>query len=102
MSSYRTFLLDLIQPFRQLDVCTPGILDERDGNVQRRNLRVGALQLDAVGLELLGERFEVLDLEADMVDRAALRADDGRGRGREIERDSRQIRRHERRSRVDR
>ena len=43
-------------------------------------LRVRTIELDAVGLELLGERLEVLHFEADVIDRPALRADDRLGR----------------------
>src|SRR6266850_5638702 len=45
-----------IEAFRQLDVRAPRILDERDRDIERRDLGVRAFELDTVRLELLGER----------------------------------------------
>src|SRR5882672_10502016 len=84
-----------IEAFRQLDVRAPRILDERDRDIERRDLGVRAFGLDTVRLELLGERLEVLHLEPDVIDRPSLRPDDRIGRGREVERHSREIGRHE-------
>src|SRR5262249_33980536 len=77
--------LDLVQPVRQLDIGAPGVFDEGDIHIERRpRLTVRPFELDAVGLELLRERFEVLHLETDVVDRPSLRADDGVGGWREV------------------
>src|SRR4029450_10802385 len=62
-ASRRDALLNLVQPFGQLDVRAPGILDERDRDVEGGDLAIGDIELDAVGFELLGERLEILDLE---------------------------------------
>jgi hypothetical protein len=68
-------LLDVDEPFRHFDIRSPGIFDERDRDAKLRHLGVGAIQFDALGFELLRERLEVFDLEADMIDRSAGRAD---------------------------
>src|SRR5215468_11119584 len=79
------FLFDVGEPFRHLDVRPPRILDERDRDAELRHLRIGTIELDAVGLELLRKRLEVLDLEADVIDRPARGADRWRWRRREVE-----------------
>src|SRR5262249_43952837 len=73
--TWNLVLLDCPKPFRHLDVRSPGIFDERDGDPEFRHFRVGTIELDAVGFELLRERLEVLHLEADVIQRAAGRAD---------------------------
>src|SRR6266566_1898398 len=47
--------------------------------------------IDHIGFELPGERLEVLDLEADVIDRAARGADRWRRRRREVEEHARQL-----------
>src|SRR6267143_7023701 len=87
---------NLVQSLGQLDVGAPRILDEGDGDAERVNFGIRALQLDALCLQLLAELLEVLHFEADVIDRAALRPDDWLCRRREIQRHSRQGARRER------
>jgi hypothetical protein len=83
--SYMTNLLDVSEAFRHFDIRAPGIFHERDCNAELRHLRVGTIQFDALRFELLRECLEVLDLEADMIDRPAGRADGRRRRRREVQ-----------------
>src|SRR5690349_9306830 len=80
----RRFLLDVGQAFRHFDVRSPWIFDERDRDAEFGHFRVGTIQLDALGFELLRESLEVFDLEADVVDRSAGCADGRRRRWREV------------------
>src|SRR6185436_12887025 len=84
-------LLDRAEALGQLDVRAPRILDERDRDVQRIDAAVRHGQRNAVGFELLRERFEVLYLEADVIERAALRRNGRRLRRREAQRDAGQL-----------
>ena len=52
--------------------------------------RYDVVHLDPRGLQLLGEGFEVLHFEADVIDGSTGRADDGFGRCREVQRHARQ------------
>jgi len=73
--SFNVSLLDVGESFRHFDVRSPGIFDERDRDAQLGHLGIGTIQFDALGFELLRERLEVFDLEADVIDRSAGRAD---------------------------
>ena len=75
----------------QLDVGAPRIGEERDRRRRVRNLRVRPIELDAGRLELLAERLEVLHLEAEVIERAPLRADGRRVGLRERQVHARQI-----------
>src|SRR5262252_9007748 len=89
-------LLDLREPLGQLDVRAPRIFDESDVYAERVDLPIRNRQRNAGVLEPFRERFEVLDLEADVIERSTLRGDRRRRRGREAQRDARQLVRHER------
>ncbi len=65
-------MLQRVRPFVQLDVCAPGIVNKRKRGPGLRILRVGSVQLDAGGLEFLAERFQVLDVEADVIEHSSL------------------------------
>src|SRR5436190_22967349 len=71
-------LINLPQTVGELDIRAPRILDEGDGDVQRRDLRVRPIELDALCFELLAERLEVLHLETNVIEHAPARADDRR------------------------
>src|SRR5690349_12893888 len=92
----RATLFDLGEPLGQLDVRAPRIFDEGDVDAERIDLAIGDRQRNACVLEPLRECFEVLDLEADVIERSALRGDRRRRRGREAQRDSGQLVRDER------
>src|SRR5205809_6321464 len=81
----RGSLLDRVEAFGHLDVRAPGVLDERDRDAERGDLGIGTVKLDAVCFQLLCERFEVPDLEADVIDGAARGAHIRRRRRREVE-----------------
>src|SRR5262245_56698292 len=59
----------------QLDVRTPGIMNERERTARLGILRVRPIELNAGGFEFLAERFEVLHIEADMVEHASFGRD---------------------------
>src|SRR6476620_3835084 len=59
------------QPFAELDLRAPRIGDEGDKHIRLRHLPVADLERNSIRLELLGEGFEVADLEADVIDRTA-------------------------------
>ena len=61
-------LLQRVRPFVQLDVCAPGIVNKRKRGPGLGILRVGPVQLDARRLEFPAERFQVLDVEADVIE----------------------------------
>src|SRR5215831_6059168 len=84
-------LLYVDQTFRHFNVRSPRVFDERDGDAKLRHLSVGTIQLDALGFELLCERLKVFDLEADVIDRSAGRADGRRRRRREVQENARQL-----------
>src|SRR5204862_7640440 len=71
----------------ELDVDPGWIRDVRGVEANLGNLPVWLIELDAFGLELLAERFQVLDLESDVIDRASSRAG-GWSRGRRLELES--------------
>src|SRR5215471_20930035 len=83
--SFDLTLLEIGESFRHFDIRSPGIFDKRDRDAKLRNLGVGTIQFDALGFELLRERLEVFDLEADMIDRSAGRADGRSRRRREVQ-----------------
>src|ERR1700682_6183579 len=68
-------LLEVGESFRHFDIRSPGIFDERNRDAKLGHLGVGTIQSDALGFELLRERLEVFDLEADVIDRSAGCAD---------------------------
>src|SRR5262245_10742469 len=69
-------LLDLGEPVGELDVGAPRISNECNRDVERSHLRKGPLELDAHAFEVLAERLEIPNLEANVIQRAALSADD--------------------------
>ena len=69
------FLLKVGQSFGHFDIRSPRIFDERDRYAKLGNLGVGTIQFDALGFELLRERLQVFDLEADVIDRFAEKGD---------------------------
>src|SRR6476620_5847841 len=71
-------LIDVPQTVGEPDIRAPRILDERDGDVQRRDLRVWPIELDALRFELLAERLEILHLETNVIEHSPARADDRR------------------------
>src|SRR5882762_5965557 len=76
-SDFGAPLSHLVEPFGELDVRAPRVLDERDRDVQRGHLRVGPIERDAHAFEFLAERLEIPDFESDVIDDAAPRAHDG-------------------------
>src|SRR5215207_3901966 len=65
--------VDLVEAFGELDVGAPGIGEEGDRNPPIWNGTIGNVQLDTLRLELLREHLEILDLEADVIDRSPTR-----------------------------
>src|SRR5687767_2880770 len=64
-----------VRPLVQLDVSAPGIVDERKRAARLRVLRVRPIQLDAGCLELLCKRFEIPDVETDVIQHAPFGSD---------------------------
>src|SRR4051812_48124807 len=64
-------LLHLRETFGELDVGSPGIREESDGDSHARYLPIGRIELDASVLQFLRERLQIADLEADVVEGAA-------------------------------
>src|SRR6266481_7893812 len=60
-----------LRPLVELDQCAPGILDERQLGAVRARYDL-SFERNACGLELLGECDEVLHVEADVIEVAAL------------------------------
>lgn len=60
-----------VGPLVELDIGAPRISDEREC-CARALLGIRAIELDAVGFELLDETLQVDDIEADVVEHAAL------------------------------
>src|SRR4051812_48637677 len=59
------------ETFSELDTGPFRICEEGDLQTDRRHIAIWHLQFDAARLQLSAERFQVLHLEADMVERAA-------------------------------
>src|SRR5262245_9617450 len=74
--------LVLVEPFGELDVGAERVGQKRDCQAEIGCFPEGDVELHARRLKLLAERFEVPDLEADVIDDAAL----GAGRGRRARR----------------
>src|SRR5947209_14439991 len=62
------------RPLVDLDIGTPRVGDERDSNAEIVD-RIRPIELDVVGFQRLDEAFEVLHVEADVIEDAAF----GRG-----------------------
>src|SRR6266699_3248757 len=60
----------LVQPLRQLNRCPPRVRNIRTC-YSRRQYLVRRIQLDPARLQLLAERLEVLNLETNVIERAA-------------------------------
>src|SRR6267143_7296764 len=63
-----------LRPLVELDPCAPGIFDERQLGTVRARYDL-SFQQNACGLELLGEGDEVLHVEANVIEVAALGRD---------------------------
>src|SRR5262249_3138661 len=62
--------VDSIGPLVKFDVCAPGIINEREADAIRI-FRIRPVQLDTGGFEFFAECYKVVDVEADVVQRAA-------------------------------
>src|ERR1700694_2886020 len=60
-------VLQPVQTFVQLNVSSPGVGQECQGNTQIGPLGERHIELHSVGFSLLAKRLEVFDLESDMV-----------------------------------
>src|SRR5438445_169789 len=63
----------LVVALGQLDIHARGIRDVRDLETDGRHFPKRNIEMDATRFEALAERFEILDLESDVIDSAAFR-----------------------------
>src|SRR5690348_879709 len=77
LKSPRYLYSQLVQTFVQLDIRAPGIGDEGEGDAQVRPLGKGHVELQPARFSFLAKSLETYDLEADVIEHAALRRNGG-------------------------